>query len=129
MHQDHPLADRTSINISELAHDSFVMLDREEAPPGYDLLLAACSNHGFSPNLVSTALRIEAVYIMVDAEIGITILPKYLQLYAPPTLRFINIEGDDLAIDVLASWKKINKNPSLSLFIEELEMLHSLINN
>jgi DNA-binding transcriptional LysR family regulator len=129
LHQDHPLADRTSINISELAHDSFVMLDREEAPPGYDLLLAACANHGFSPNLVSTASRIEAVYIMVDAEIGITILPKYLQLYAPPTLRFINIEGDDLAIDVLASWKKINKNPSLSLFIEELEMLHSLINN
>jgi DNA-binding transcriptional LysR family regulator len=128
LYQDHPLANRTSINISELAQDSFVMLDREEAPPGFDLLLAACANHGFSPNLVSTASRIEAVYIMVDAEIGITILPNYLQLYAPTSLRFIKIEGDDLKVDVLASWKKINKNPSLSLFIEELELLHTQLN-
>ena len=60
--------------------------------------------------------------MMVDAEMGITILPKYFQLSASPTLRFINIEGDDLKVDVLASWKKINKNPSLSLFIEELEL-------
>ncbi|MFE0504956.1 LysR family transcriptional regulator [Peribacillus butanolivorans] len=125
LNQDHPLANRTSINISELAHEPFVMLDRHEAPPGFDLLLAACANHGFSPNLVSTASRIEAVYMMVDSDIGITILPKYLQLYAPPTLRFIEIEGDNLKFDVLASWKKINKNPTLSLFIAELELMHS----
>src|SRR3954469_8644819 len=122
VHQDHPLANRKSINIQELSQESFVMLGREESPPGFDLLLAACANHGFSPNLVNTASHIEAVLMMVDAEIGITILPKYFQQYASPTLRFINIEGDDFKFDVLASWKKINKNPSLSLFIEELEM-------
>ena len=116
MHQDHPLANRKSINIAELAHESFVMLDRQESPPGFDLLLAACANHGFSPNVVNTASRIEAVLMMVDADIGITILPKYLQLYASPTLRFIDIEGDDLKVDVLASWKKTNKNP-YSIFI------------
>lgn len=126
MHQDHPLANRTSINIAELAHESFVMLERQESPQGFDLLLAACANHGFSPNLVNQASRIEAVLMMVDAEIGITILPKYLQLQASPTLRFIEIEGDDLQVDVLASWKKMNKNPSLSLFIEELELLLQL---
>ena len=129
MHQDHPLADRTSINIAELVQESFVMLEREVSPPGFDLLLAACANHGFSPNLVNTASHIEAVLMMVDAEIGITILPKYFQQYASPTLRFINIEGDDFKFDVLASWKKINKNPSIPLFIEELELLLSQQND
>ena len=38
---------------------------------------------------------------------GITILPKYFQLYASPTLRFINIEVDDFKFDVLASWKRV----------------------
>jgi DNA-binding transcriptional LysR family regulator len=61
--------------------------------------------------------------MMVDAGIGITILPKYFQLYASPSLRFINIEGEDYKVDILASWKKVNANPSLSLFIEELEVL------
>ncbi|WP_342431290.1 LysR family transcriptional regulator [Neobacillus sp. FSL H8-0543] len=125
LHQDHPLANRTSINIAELADEPFVMVDRQEAPPGFDLLLAACGNHGFSPNIVSTAARIEAVLMMVDSDIGIAILPKYLQFFAPPSLRFIDIEGDNLSIDVITSWKKINNNPTLSLFIEELEVLHS----
>ncbi|MEH7414915.1 LysR family transcriptional regulator [Neobacillus drentensis] len=122
LHQDHPLADRTNINIEELVEEPFVMLEREESPPGFDLLLAACANHGFSPNLVNTASQIDAVLMMVDAGIGITILPKYLQLYASPSLRFISIEGDDFKVDVLASWKKKNTNPSLPLFIEELEL-------
>ena len=125
MHQGHPLANRSSISIGELAQESFVMMERHESPQGFDLLLAACANHGFSPKVVNTASRIEAVLMMVDAEMGITILPKYLQLQASPTLRFINIEGDNLKVDVLASWKKINKNPSLSLFIKELELLLS----
>ncbi|MDR7236386.1 LysR family transcriptional regulator [Neobacillus drentensis] len=125
VHQDHPLANRKSINIQELSQESFVMLGREESPPGFDLLLAACANHGFSPNLVNTASHIDAVLMMVDAGIGITILPKYLQLFSSPTLRFISIEGDDFKVDVLASWKKKNENPSLPLLIEELELLLS----
>ncbi|MBT2654996.1 LysR family transcriptional regulator [Bacillus sp. ISL-18] len=129
MHQDHPFANRASVNIAELANESFVMLEREESPPGFDLLLAACANHGFSPNLVNTASHIEAVLMMVDAGIGIAILPKYFQLYASPSLRFINIEGEDYTVDILASWKKVNNNPSRSLFIKELEVLLAQKNN
>ncbi|MGE8081891.1 LysR family transcriptional regulator [Peribacillus loiseleuriae] len=123
MHEDHPLANKTSIDIGELAHESFVMLDRQEYPPAFDLMLAACANHGFSPNIINLASRIEAVLMMVDSGIGITILPKFLQLYYSPTLRFINIEGDDFKVDVVASWKKMNRRPSLSLFIEVLESI------
>ena len=79
-----------------MAEEPFVMLERKTSPPGFDLLLAACANHGFSPNLVSTASHIEAVLMMVDSEIGITMLPKYFQKYSSPTLHFINIEEDAL---------------------------------
>ena len=123
MYRDHSLADRKSIHISELINDSFVMLEREKSPAGFDLLLSTCSNHGFSPNLVNTASHIEAVLMMVDSEMGITMLPKYFEPYAPPTLRFIDIEEDKFEVDILASWKKINQNPSLSLFIEELDQM------
>jgi len=61
--------------------------------------------------------------MMVDAGIGITILPKYFQLYTSPSLRFINIEGEDYKFDILASWKTVNSNPSLALLIQELEVL------
>lgn len=126
MHQDHPLASNTSINLSELAQESFVMLERKESGPGFDLLMAACANQGFPLKLVKPASGIEGVLMMVDAGIGITILPKYLKhLYSLPTLRFVDIEGDDLKVDVLASWKKANNNPSLPLFIAEQESVIS----
>lgn len=125
MHQDHPLANRASINVAELAQETFVMLERQESPQGFDLVLAMCANHGFSPNIVSQTSRIETVLMIVDAGIGITILPRHLQLYNSPTLRFIHIEGDDHKVDVVASWKKINSNPSISLFIEEMESILS----
>lgn len=105
------------------------MLERQESPPGFDLLLAACANHGFSPKLVNLASRVDAVLMLVDAGIGITILPKYLQLYASPSLRFIDIEGDSLKVDILASWKKSNPNPSVSLFVQELDAVLSRQND
>ena len=120
MHRDHPLAIE-QVSTFGIGRRIFCHAGKEESPPGFDLLLAACANHGFSPNMLITASQIEAVLMMVDSEIGITILPKYFQKFSPPTLRFINIEGDPHDVDVLASWKKLNKNPSLSLFIEELE--------
>lgn len=123
MHCDHPLADRKSIGLSELMNETFVMLEREKSPQGFDLLLAACSNNGFSPKIANTASHIEAVLMMVHAEMGITMLPRYFEVYSPPSLRFIDIEGDNYETDILASWKKINQNPSLSLFIEELNIM------
>ena len=121
MHRDHRFAKRSSINISELAEEPFVMLERKTSPPGFDLLLSACSNHGFSPKIVSTAAHIEAVLMMVDSEIGITMLPKYFKKFSPPTLHFSDIEEDPHDVEVRACWQKLNKNPSLYLFIEELE--------
>ncbi|WP_428911526.1 LysR family transcriptional regulator [Niallia sp. Krafla_26] len=123
MYHEHPFADRKSIHMAELVNEAFVMLERDKSPQGFDLLLSACSNNGFSPNLVNTASHIEAVLMMVDSEMGITMLPKYFEPYAPPTLRFIDIEGDGYHVDILASWKKINQNPSLTLFIEELNLM------
>ncbi|MEB3100090.1 LysR family transcriptional regulator [Ferviditalea candida] len=125
MHQDHPMANRKSINVAELAQEPFVMLERQESPPGFDLVMAMCANHGFSPSIVSQTSRVETVLMIVDSGIGITIMPRHLQLYNSPTLRFINIEGDDHKVDVVASWKKMNTNPTISLIIEEMETLLS----
>lgn len=117
MHCDHPLANRTSGHVSDLMDESFVMLERDKSSLGFDLLLAACSNNGISPKIFHTASHIEAVLMMVDSEMGSTMLPKYFESYAPPpSLTFINIEGYNYEVDILASWKKINQNPSLFIY-------------
>lgn len=120
---DHPLAGRDRVSMAELRHERFVMLDRPESPPGFDLVLAACKNHGFSPNIVNSASRVDAVLMLVDAGLGIAILPRYLQVYAASTVRFIELEGDELQVDVVCVWKRTNDNPSLRLVVDEMQSM------
>nr|WP_276531989.1 LysR family substrate-binding domain-containing protein [Brevibacillus invocatus] len=119
--EDHPLADQTDLNIAQLAQEPFVMLEREESPQGYDYVLSLCAKHGFSPRIVSQASRTDAVLMIVDAGIGITILSHHLLLYASPSLRFIDIQDEEHQVDIVASWKTANENPSVPLFIQEVE--------
>ncbi|NOU74538.1 hypothetical protein GC098_24600 [Paenibacillus sp. LMG 31458] len=126
VNQDHPLAKREKVQISELSSDSFVFIDRNESPYVYDYLLALLTNNGISPNIVSQPERIDTVLLLVEAGVGITVMPKHLIVYENPALRFLEIEGgnEDITIDIVATWKKTNLNPTISLFLKELNTLN-----
>ncbi|MED4584337.1 LysR family transcriptional regulator [Brevibacillus choshinensis] len=121
MPHDHPLAANTLLRLEQLAQEPFVMLDRAQSPQGYDHILALCAKKGFSPHIVSHASRIDAVMLIVDAGIGITIQSRHVQMYATPTLRLVDLEGDDYEVDVVASWKEQTANRSVALFMAEVE--------
>ncbi|QRG66720.1 LysR family transcriptional regulator [Brevibacillus choshinensis] len=119
---DHPLAASPSLRLEQLAQEPFVMLDRAQSPQGYDHILSLCAKRGFSPDIVSHASRIDAVMLMVDAGIGITVQTKHVHLYATPTLRLIELEGEEYEVDVVTSWKEQTTNRSVALFLEEVEL-------
>ncbi|WP_335491650.1 LysR family transcriptional regulator [Neobacillus niacini] len=119
---DHPLAKEKEVLLEKLAGESFVMLNREESLQGYEHVLAMCAAKGFSPNIVSSASRIDAVLMIVEAGIGISIVSKHLKTYASPGLRFIDIVGDDNSVNVIAAWKRSSSNPCIPLFIQEVNL-------
>lgn len=125
MHCEHPLANQRSIHIADLSQERFVILNREESPQGFNRTLLICANNGFSPTIVSEPRLIHTVLLLVDAGMGIAILPKSLQLYSSPSLRFIDIEGEQEEDVMVVAWKKINRNPSIPLFLDELELIKS----
>ncbi|WP_432664312.1 LysR family transcriptional regulator [Wukongibacter baidiensis] len=125
MYCDHPLADKSSIKISDLTDESFIVLNRKESPQGFNQTLLICANNGFSPNIVSEPRLLSTVLMLVDAGMGIAILPKSLQLNSSPSLRFVDIEGEKDDNELVVAWKKSNTNPSISLFLNELELAKS----
>ncbi len=120
----HPFAQNKSINLEELSQESFVFRDRAEAPQWYDFALSLCAKNGFSPHIVSHNPRIETVLMLVDAGLGVAILPSYLRMYANPTISIINLDGEIDTIDIVVYHKLTNKNPALPLFLNEI---HSLL--
>ena len=126
MHSDHPLANRRNINISELAKERFITLSRHESPQGFNKTLLMCANSGFTPTIVTQPRMLSTVLLLVDAGMGIAILPKSLEQNASPSLRFIDIEGEQSKDELVVAWKKANTNPSIPLFLQELEAIKDI---
>ncbi len=121
MHCEHPLAGRESINISELAKERFITISRHESPQGFNKTLLMCATNGFTPNIITQPRMLSTVLLLVDAGMGIAILPKSLEQNASPSLRFVSIEGDQSEDELVLAWKKSNTNPAIPLFLEELK--------
>lgn len=124
MNQEHHLAGKESVSIYDLEQEPFVMLDRKESPQRYDHLFRLFTKHGFLPNIVVQAERIETVLMFVEAGLGIAVLPKHLKVYVNPSLRFVKIEEWNHTVDIVVAWKKTNPNPSITLFLDELENIN-----
>lgn len=122
MHGEHHLAKKTTLSMIDLADEDFIMRNRQEAPEWHDHTLMLCSKHGFLPQKITQTMRIETVLMFVDSGLGIAIFPKYLQMYASPNLLIKEIENEDY-IRIVVCHNKMNNNPSLNLFYEELQLL------
>ncbi|SET82524.1 DNA-binding transcriptional regulator, LysR family [Natronincola peptidivorans] len=120
MHCEHALASQASVQISDLSKERFITVSRQESPQGFNKTLLMCANSGFYPNIVSEPKLLHTVLLLVDAGMGIAILPKSLKLHSSSSLRFIDIEGEKVEDELMIAWKKNNLNPSIPLFLEEL---------
>lgn len=72
--ENHPLADRKSLFLSDLRKDRFVLF-----PDGYVLrkiAVEACQAAGFEPNIASEGEDMDALKGLVSAGIGVSLLPE-----------------------------------------------------
>lgn len=106
--------------LQALATAPFILQNRHESPQGYDKTLQICSAHGFSPRIVNTPTLVQTVMLLVEAQIGVAILPGSLATYAGPNLAFIPLDlPKELAqYDIVAAWKTDNVNPVLEHLLE-----------
>src|SRR5699024_4597858 len=70
----HPLARRSSIKLTELQNDSFVLF-----PEGFvlrDLIVDGCSQRGFNPKVSFEGMDMDAIKGLVSAGLGVTLIPE-----------------------------------------------------
>ncbi|WP_134501002.1 LysR family transcriptional regulator [Microvirga pakistanensis] len=72
----HRLAGNSSIKLSELADDGFVLYPSAEGPSVTDLIVAACREVGFVPRIVQEALHLQTVINLVASGAGVSLVPK-----------------------------------------------------
>jgi len=71
----HKLAKRKRVRLSEVSGEDFVMYERTYAPGFHDLILGMLRDAGVVPNVSQTAAEISTLISLVDAHMGVAILP------------------------------------------------------
>lgn len=117
----HPLANQQKISIKSLAHESFILTSHATSPYAFESSINLCIKNGFYPTIVQQPVLVETVLLAVEAGLGISILTSRAGTYASPNLRFIELDDNTAAVDLVIAWKNTNSNPTVPLFISELQ--------
>lgn len=72
----HRLANESIVSIGDLVHENFVMYPEDFSL--YEKIKEQCSAHGFQPNMICQSSQWNFLCGMIEAELGIAILPKII---------------------------------------------------
>jgi DNA-binding transcriptional LysR family regulator len=75
MPTSHKLAKRKRVRLREVSGEDFVMYERAYAPGFHDLIFGMLRDAGIVPNVSQTAAELATLISLVDAHMGIAILP------------------------------------------------------
>lgn len=76
---DHPLARRPSLSLSQLSGEPFVMYPRDAGTGLYWQILDMCADAGFRPRVASEVLEPSTIVSLVAAGVGVAIVPDGIQ--------------------------------------------------
>ncbi|WP_371379410.1 LysR substrate-binding domain-containing protein [Sporomusa aerivorans] len=122
---NHPLANEKNIDITQLANEPFILLSPEHTPDSFEHVMEICKAGGFAPNVVRQSTRLDAVFMMIEMGLGISIMPRHTQVYANPAIRYIDLTGADCRLDVVLAWRTDCTTPAVFPFLSEFETVSS----
>ncbi|MBR2667082.1 MAG: LysR family transcriptional regulator [Oscillospiraceae bacterium] len=119
VYENHPFAGLDLVDPRTIGGEKIVIMDMQGSPD-YLAFINGCEENGFTPNIVAESPNYENLLMMVEAEMGVTILPKCLEPFSRPGLRFLRVDWK-LSNSLSVSWMKNNLNPSIPLLIDVLK--------
>ncbi|SDI08956.1 DNA-binding transcriptional regulator, LysR family [Alteribacillus persepolensis] len=100
----HRLAAKEEIALHELKDESFIMFNRDFELR--NLILEACIEEGFEPNIVSETSQLDFIEEMAAYNLGITLLPESTCMELTSDLQTITIANPKIEWNLALIWKK-----------------------
>ncbi|HVZ44255.1 MAG TPA: LysR family transcriptional regulator [Ramlibacter sp.] len=105
MHHAHPLAERPSVTLEDLANSSFVLF--EEDAGINRVVLDACERKGFAYNIVARSRQIDFLVELVALGLGIAFLPRMLlERRHHPLVRFAILDEPRTEWHIALAWRR-----------------------
>ncbi len=79
----HRLAQRLSLSTADLRDEPFVLFPSVVGRRAYEKTISLCTEYGFRPHIVQEAPQLLTIAKLVEAGLGVTILPSCVERIAP----------------------------------------------
>lgn len=116
----HPLASHTTIPLSALEAESWVMISRAAAPAFRRQFDQLCSGAGFRPRVVQESDRVAGVLMMVASAQGISLLPEGTARLIETGVAFRPLKGTRPILAHTFAYRRRNTDPSVGDFVKLL---------
>jgi DNA-binding transcriptional LysR family regulator len=116
--QGHRLAARTSLRVAELEHEPFILFPAALRSRIYEIILAACAIAGFTPRVAEEANQIHTCLALVDAGVGVTLLPSWAVSKGVHDVEFRPLVEASTTYALAFAWRRDTEFPALKGLLE-----------
>lgn len=118
LREDHPLADRESIALKEIADEVFVLPSMEVSTVLHHAVLAECADAGFQPHRVQAISTTQTALGLVSAGFGISVLPASALALSRKGVVQRPIRNSRLQVPLAVMWPIENPSPIVPKILE-----------
>jgi DNA-binding transcriptional LysR family regulator len=118
LHHSHRLAAQSSVRLSDLTDEAFIMPSRLLGSDLYEQIHHLYHQCGFLPNIVQEVTFPITILGLVAGEVGISILPSSVQNLQRKNVVYRSIQGETPMQRLHLAWRRYNASPILKKFIE-----------
>jgi DNA-binding transcriptional LysR family regulator len=113
----HPLANRSSLRLAEVAGDAFVSQPRELAATLYDRLVSLATKAGFQPLIGQHAQQINGLLALVAAGLGLALVPATMRVVRLAGVSYVPLEDSDAYLLLAVASRSDDHSPVLKQFL------------
>jgi len=121
MVHDHPLVKQEVVDLADAANETFVLVSREGSPGLFDQCLALCQSYGFSPLSIQEGNTGGAMFGMVAAGLGVTLVPASSDLVPWPGVAFRPLTKSEPQLALAVAYRRDDSSSALASFLETID--------
>lgn len=106
--KDHEAANLDVIDLYDVKDEFFIQMDPKISIRDHKLITTMCIEQDFTPQVIYEANTLINMLMMVECNMGVSILASHMKLFATDNVRFIKLKGYEQYFKVVAAWKNHN---------------------
>lgn len=118
VHENHPVARKTSVRLREVADEPFVMFERDINPGNHDTLISMFAAAGIHPRFVYYTRSWTTTATMVSEGCGMALVPASLARMRMANIRIVPLAAAKVPVPGVLAWNPAWVTPMLVKFID-----------